>query len=580
MVAEANRLNGAGINGRPPSDPPSGDHLFDVAAIKRLRQMRFNPLPMLNPDTLGMWLDQFDSGMLSQAAQLWDQMCRRDDTLVTVKPQLENDVAAKDWGYFVFEGADETEGARHREAIKFFYENLQARDAFDRNVRGGRDRLFAQMMQADSFTYAVHHFAWKPRPGQMLEVDGAAPVPALTAMLEYVPLWFFENTTGELRLLRDGVGFGVDGEELDWESGEWMVTTGRGLMFAASICVTFKRLTFQDWTLFNERYAQNKVVGTTPATAQSTQGQSMAAVLSAFNSDQEILITEWEGDPSKSPISLLGPSGTASVDVWERFLDRQDRKMSSMYRGNDLSMMSRGGKGEDPTGASLQGEEGDTMLYGACRNIAGTAHEFITRKVIEFCFGPGVEPLAYIGLPDLKPEDVTALRESAGFIADRGGRVSLQDTAERLGVQLVPDAEKDEPILEAAIKPEADPNRAPAPAHARSGESSASASTTNAADEDLETFLGPYRDAYLEAFAGDLQPFRTAMEHVVQTSDRDLDDNVRVMRGLLPQLLTEITGEAMTALELVDLIRAAMKRGWSEAAAAKPSLAELAATAR
>src|SRR3954463_2138046 len=113
------------------------------------------------------------------------------------------------------------------------------------------------MGTAASYAYAVHHFVWKPQPGRMLEVPGADPVPALRAELEHVPLWFFENVTGTLRFLPYG-GFGVEGRPLDWD-GEWMVTTGAGVMFAASICHVFKRLTFQDWTIFNERYAQAKV---------------------------------------------------------------------------------------------------------------------------------------------------------------------------------------------------------------------------------------------------------------------------------------------------------------------------------
>ena len=72
--------------------------------------------------------------------------------------------------------------------------------------------------------------------------------------------------------------FGVIGQELDWE-GEWMCSTGPGIMFAASICYVFKRLTFQDWTIFNERYAQNKVLGQTNASADSPQGKAMAEIV-------------------------------------------------------------------------------------------------------------------------------------------------------------------------------------------------------------------------------------------------------------------------------------------------------------
>jgi phage gp29-like protein len=585
MIAEAaNRLNGRGAG---PTAPPKTEPLFDADSVKMLRMMRVNPLPMLDPQSLGVALDQFDTGMLRMAALLWDAMCRRDDTLVTVKPQLENEVASRDWGIFPVKGADEKEAARHVAALEYFYNNLTATDAFDRNERGGRDKLIEQMMQADSFKYAVHHLVWRPQPGKMIDVDGADPVPALTATLEYVPLWFFENTTGQLRFLKDG-GFGVDGVELDWESGEWMVTAGRGLMFAASICYTFKRLTFQDWTIFNERYAQNKVVGTTPGDENSSQARSLRAVLENFNSDQAILITEFAGDASKPPIALLGPTGTASVEIFEKFIDRQDRKLSSMYRGNDLSMMSRGGRGENPTGASLQEDEGDAMLRGACRRIAGTCQEFIDRTVIRFCFGEDVQPLAYFGLPELDKDDVAQLRESAGFLADRGARVSLPDTAERLGVQLVPKAEKDEEILQPAIKGPApgaetideDPDRPGGkPAREERTDKNAQSTENAAADPDLEAFLDPYVSDFRKAFADDLQPLRIAMEHVVGSPNAALQiQNMQALRGLLPELLKEINRAPKTVPVLVELMKTAMQRGASLSPATPTP--ELAVTAR
>jgi phage gp29-like protein len=558
-----NRMNGASI------EPPRTGELFSPAEIKMQRQMRVNPLPMLNPSNLGLWLDQFDIGMLRAAAMVWDAMCKRDDTLITVKPQLENAIASKDWGIFRVEGADEVEAARHEAALEYFYGNLTATDAFDRNERGGQDKLLEQMARAESFFYAPHHIVYRPMPGKMIEVEGAAPVPALTATFEYVPLWYFENTTGQLRFLKDG-GFGVDGEALDWANGEWMVTTGRGLMFAASICYTFKRLTFQDWTIFNERYASPKVIGMTPASETSPQGQAMATVIANFNGDQGIALYESQVS-DKPPISLLGPEGTVSVEIFEKFVDRQDRKMSAMYRGGDLSTQSRGGQGEKPLGASLQGDEGDAMEKGACRRIAGVCQEFIDRQVIRFCFGEGVEPLAYFGLPDMDVEDTKELRESAGFLADRGVKVSAPKVADRLGVELVSPNEKEDEALEPIKTPTA------------TGDSKAAAKsmTVNAApDPDLEKFLGPYKAEFVKAFAGDMQGLRSALEHVVQTPNEALQrQNMIVLRGLLPSLLTEINRAPKAADVLADLMKAAFERGVAQVPQTR-SAAELAATTR
>ncbi|MEO8204887.1 MAG: DUF935 family protein [Chthoniobacterales bacterium] len=412
---------------------------FTPEGVALQRRMRFNPLRQLTPENLSLALDQFDIGILRQAALLWDAMARRDDTLSFVIPQFENSVAGKPWGVFKKKNADPIESARHAAALEHFYSTVTAVNAFDRNERGDRHLLLKQMGSAFAYRYALHHFVWKPTPGKMIEVKGGPegavlePVPALSAEMEFVPLWFFENTTGALRFLPFG-GFGVEGTAMDFE-GEWMCTTGPGAMFAASICYTFKRLAFQDWTVFNERYAQQKVLGQTPESKDSPQGQAMAQTVADFNSDQGIVIYGSQpGD--KLPISLIGPEGTASVDLFERFLERQDRKMTVMFRGSDLRNMSRE---KQTTGVSAQSEETEAMELAHCSAIASACKTFIDRQVIRYCFGEGVEPLAYFGLPDMDKESAAQLIKSAEFLADRGALVELDTVAERLGVTLTED---------------------------------------------------------------------------------------------------------------------------------------------
>ena len=413
-----------------PIQPPATQPVFDAAGIQMQRRMRFNPLRALDPDNLSLALDQFDLGIIRQATLLWDAMIRRDDTLSFVVPQLENSISGKPWAVFKKKNADPVEAARHAAALEYFYANVTATDAFDRNVRGDRHMLLKQMGSSYALRYAVHHFVWKPEPGKMIEVEGGAPVPALSAMLESVPLWFFENTTGTLRFLPFG-GFGINGQELDW-NGEWMVTTGQGVMFAASICYVFKRLTFQDWTVFNERYAQQKVIAQTNAQQNSAPGQAMESIVANFNGDQGIVL--YETTPgSTPPISLLGPEGTVSVDLFERFLDRQDRKMTVMFRGGDKRNIA-GDKAD--SGVSAQIEETEALENAHCAAVASACKTFIDRAVIRYCFGEGVEPLAYFGLPGMEQEDAKQLRESAGFLADRGALVELNTVAERLGISL------------------------------------------------------------------------------------------------------------------------------------------------
>lgn len=425
---------------------PQTGSAFSASTVELARRMRFNPLRMVSPENLAAAHDHFDLGYLWQGALFWDAMIRRDDTLSFVVPQLQNAVAQKPWGVQKRKDADPVEASRHAAALEYFYANVTAVDAFDKNIRGDRHLLLKQMGLAHAMRYAVHHFVWKPGKGKMIDVEGAAPVPALTAEMEYVPLWFFENTSGTLRLLRHG-GYGGIGEDCNWE-GEWMVTSGEGMMFAAAGCYIFKRLTFQDWTIYNERYGQQKVIGMTTARADSDAGRALTTIVQDFNGDMGIALHECQST-DKPPISLLGPEGTASVDVFERFLDRQDEKMTVMFRG--------GGQANTASDANEQGissqiNECEALEMAHCANIASACRTFIDRAVIRYCFGEDVEPLAWFGLPSMDNEDAQQLRDSAGFIADRGGRVDLGNVADRLGVPMLDETAEEEDVLQAATQ--------------------------------------------------------------------------------------------------------------------------------
>ncbi len=420
---------------------PQTGSAFSASTVELARRMRFNPLRMVSPENLAAAHDHFDLGYLWQGALFWDAMIRRDDTLSFVVPQLQNAVAQKPWGVQKRKDADPIEAARHAAALQYFYDNVTAVDAFDKNIRGDRHLLLKQMGLAHAMRYAVHHFVWKPS-GKTIEVEGGAPVPALSAEMEYVPLWFFENTSGTLRLLRHG-GYGGIGEDCNWE-GEWMVTSGEGMMFAAAGCYIFKRLTFQDWTIYNERYGQQKVIGMTTARADSDAGRALTSIVQDFNGDMGIALHECQST-DKPPISLLGPEGTASVDVFERFLDRQDEKMTVMFRGGGQANIA---SQQNEQGISSQINECEALEMAHCANIASACRTFIDRAVIRYCFGEGVEPLAWFGLPDMDNEDAQQLRDSAGFIADRGGRVDLENVADRLGVPMLDETADEDDVLQ------------------------------------------------------------------------------------------------------------------------------------
>ena len=411
-------------------------------------------------------------------------------------------------------------------------------------------------MSAASYKYAVHHIRWLPQPGDMVDVpgDGIAPVPALTAELEFVPLWFFENTTGLLRFLPDG-GFGIDGLSLDWESGEWMSTVGPGVMFSASISYMFKRLTFQDWTIFNERYAQGKVLGRTTEGKESEAGKAMANLVANFNGDMGAVLFG-DKDGIKDPVKIIEPTGN-TAEVFEKFVDRQDRKITVLFRGQDLSTMSRGGKGEKPVGASVQHEEGDRIKQADVRMIEGAQQHYLDRQVIRFCFGEGVEPLAYRGVPETNAEDAGTVRQNAGFLADRGFKVNAARVAERLGIT---EASDDDEALGSVAQTTTPPDDAAA--------DMATANAAAADEQGLGEFLAAARIELDGGIGQDFGPFAQALARVLDESDADLADAYSAFCRELPAKRLAILKAPHTAAAYAPILSAALVDGLAGGAAA------------
>ncbi len=416
-----------------PSTLPKSEQAISGELLKMSRQARFNPLRILTPEWLSQCLDSYDAGYFSQAGQLWEKMLQRDDTLASVWPKRRDEAAQRSWQIARLKGADDKEAARHAAALEFFYNHCSAVNAWSRSERGEFEKLLGQMMHAVPYGFSAHHIVWKPMPEVKVPVgDSGETIPGLTAEFEFVPMWFVENTTGNLRF--DRTGFGVLGQPM--EAREWVIASGDALMLAASAAFMFKRLSFDDWTIFNERYAQGKVLGRTTASKDSPEGQAMARMVEAFNGDMSAVIYN-DPDPTSagSPLQVIEPKGTASVEAFAKFIERQDRKMAALFRGADLSTMSAGDG--DGTGASLQGDEGDVLARADAAMIGGALRYHVDRVVIEALFGAGTMPLAYIlidGEELQKVDDQQQLRENAGFLADRGVPVDADEIADRMNI--------------------------------------------------------------------------------------------------------------------------------------------------
>lgn len=404
---------------------------------RRSREQRFNPLRQLTPAKLTAALDSFEAGYLRQAAQIWELIEDRDDTVKIAAPKRRKSVSRQNWDVLKLEDSPEAE--RDAEALRFFYNNLTATSAVDLNVRGGFRRLINQMMTAEFYQYAAHEVVWQPK-------KNAEGRQLLTAEFRFVPLYFFENRTGQLRYTGpDGL---VDGQALDRDG--WMITSGEGLHKAISICRTLKQLSLQDWVNFSEKFGLPGVHGKTSAAKGTQEWNDFAESLAAFANDWITLSGEG------TTISLIETGKTGDAP-FAPMVERMDRRITALCRGADLGTLSS----QDGAGASLQDDETNLLLEDDCENITETLNTQVDRFVLRWLNGPDHEPRAYIKLKPPVKRDTKLEIEVDDHLLNHGGELDAAETYERFG-RALPENLKGLRLKAVVPAPQALPGSAPA----------------------------------------------------------------------------------------------------------------------
>lgn len=373
-------------------------------SIRRVAAVRFNPIRGLTPEGLGQKLEQFKRGHLREFTLLAEEMIERDDTLQCVVPKRYKSVGRLDWEVLAVD--DSAEARAHQEALRAFYQTLRCQNAFDLDEEGGVSLLIRQMMSAVGLKYAVHELVWEPR-GETL---------GLTA--RFVPLHFFERTQGRLRFVHDE--FGGTGEDL--EPGGWLVTVGEPLMIASSVACMFKRLPLQDWLNFTEKFGFPLVLGKTSARKGTEEWSALLEAVGSISND-------WSGVVSAgSQIDFVSATNGGHLP-FEALVDRMDRALARLWRGADLSTLSRG----QGMGASVQAEEAEIFLADDARLISETLQQRLDRWVIEYRFGVNVRPRAYFQLQIPATINVERDIRVDEHLVRHGARLDLQAALERYG---------------------------------------------------------------------------------------------------------------------------------------------------
>lgn len=520
-----------GVPPQVPEDQAPPESKVTWGRVRAFRQSRFSPLKNFTPASLTRQLDDFALGYLREFALTMDAIERRDDVLKCVAPKRKSAVARRTYEILTVANLPEGQAAeaeKHKAALEYFYANLRTTNAVDRNQRGGFSLLVRQMLDSVGKLYAVHELLWKPTP------EG------LTATFNFVPLWFFENLTGELRFLKEN--FAYEGEEL--EPGAWMTTVGEGLMEACSVAYMFKHLPLKDWLIYSQDFGRQPIEGITDAAKDSQEWNDMVAAVEAYSSDLRVVHN------SASEIKPGQPVGGQGEQPFAPLVERMDRALAALWRGADLSTMSAGG-GEG-SGASLQGKESYLLECDDAQLITETLNDQIDRRVIVWHFGEDTQPLAYLKIIVPPIKDLPGEIAVDTFLRDSGAPLGVESTLERYGRQLPDD--DDELLTKPAPEPSAFGN--------------GPRGTPEKEDMDKEPDAaneGPIRvqvNRLAAAFADDLQPLRLRLERILQIEDGDLmRSKLEAFLRDLPRLLKDINADPESARVLEDSLQRGLLAG-------------------
>ena len=410
----------------PPEEPPHEQSVVSASRVIQYLLARFDPIYGLTPRRLQEYLQQWQLGFLRWQGILWSYMRERDDQLKSVEAKRIFAVSRLKWEIVPVD--DSPEASKHKIALESFYNNLTCTHVLEQNQQGGVSLLIRQMMSAIGYKFAVHEIVWNP------DFDSEGK-PVLSANFRFVPIWFFENRTGVLRYLPYELA--LDGIPLD--AGGWLVTVGDGLLIASSIAYMYKQLGLKSWVNYVDKFGIPMIIGKTTAAYNSLEWTQFQNALAYFRSDGAALFNK------DAIVESFKVEGGASEIPQEKLTDRMDRAIARLWRGGDLSTMSRGSNG---AGALPQMQQEDELAEADAILCSEACNFYVDRYVTRYLFG-ATKPKAYFRI--VPPLNVDTAKEIAvdQFLLSVGAKLALADAMARYG-RRTPD-EGDELLTPAAV---------------------------------------------------------------------------------------------------------------------------------
>lgn len=405
--------------------------LLTPQRVASWKEARFNPIRYLTPETLSQHLSSFDAGIFEFSAQVFQELMERDGMICTVSSKRKMKAGCFGWEIAKRPDADDETFEAHRAVLKYCYDNLIVTEALDQDKRRGIQGLFEDMNLAQGMKW--QNFELLARPD--------ATTGGLTFTIVTVPLWFFENRTGKMRFLpAQGV---YDGEDMD--PNRWMIVRGLGLMKPTSIEYIYAWIASRDWLFYTEAHSCPAVVGTTMAAHGTDAYEAFRdAIAQTLGPNAKYVINPQD----KIEIVPMGSTGTLP---YPEFIEKHHKLITQIWMGGEMGTMA---VGQAQVGSSNQAEDSKCVEDHDAQGITEALNFNIDKKVIEYHFGPGVQPAAYICVKPKRQPDTNALTSKFRFAEEMGIPVGQDAVREALNI---PKPEEGEELIS---KPEPPANPA------------------------------------------------------------------------------------------------------------------------
>ena len=227
-----------------------------------------------------------------------------------------------------------------------------------------------------------------------------------------------------------------------------MITTGPGLMRAASILHYYKRLAQHDLINFSEKFGTPGLVVHTTAGKDSPEGKAAANLARGLAGNYRGV----QYGAAENKIEIVWPTGGAvgANLPMTAIIEDCKRGLATLFLGEDLSTLSRVGQA---VGASVQGEDRARRERGDCARIEETLNAAIDPVVLRWFFGDDAPILARLVIDVPVYEDRALLGNLVQQMVNLGARVPVAEVARRLNVPLA--RAEDEPRFPGAGAPRA-----------------------------------------------------------------------------------------------------------------------------